>query len=67
MLKAYIDASYCVQVDARSHSGTDITLGKSPIYVKSSKQKLVVKLSVEGEQVSLSDNNSQVTWSGEFF
>jgi len=66
ILKAYIDASYGVHVDARSHSGISITLGKGPIYVKSGKQKLVVKSSMEGEQVSLLDNSSQSIWSREF-
>ena len=62
----HIDAAYGVHVDAKSHSGSNQTLGRGSIYVKSSKQKLVTKSSTEAEQVSLSDNSSQVIWTREF-
>jgi len=62
----HIDAAYGVHHDAKSHSGSNQTLGRGPIHVKSSKQKLVVKSSTEAEQVSLSDNSSQVIWTREF-
>ena len=65
-VKTHVDAAYGVHHDAKSHSGVSSTLGKGPIYVKSSKQKLVTKSSTEAEQVSLSDNSSQVIWTREF-
>jgi len=37
VVKAYIDASYGVHIDARSRTGSNITLGRGPIFVKSSK------------------------------
>ena len=63
---AYIDASHAVHDNHRSHSGTIITLGKGPIYQKSSSQKINTKSSTESEIVALSDNSSQVIWTRNF-
>jgi hypothetical protein len=64
---AFIDASYGVHADGKSHSGAVITLGKhGPVHAKSNKQKLVTKSSTEAELVSLSDNISQVIWTRDF-
>ena len=64
---AFIDASYGVHADGKSHSGAIITLGKhGPVHAKSNKQKLVTKFSTEAELVSLSDNVSQVIWTRDF-
>lgn len=63
---AYIDASYGVHADAKSHTGTLITLGKGPVFVKSAKQKVVSKSSTEAELIGLSDGASQVLWMREF-
>ena len=62
----HIDAAYGVHADAKSHSGSDQTLGRGAIHVKSSKQKFVVKSSTEAEQVSLTDNSTQTIWTREF-
>ncbi len=61
-----IDASYGVHSDGKSHSGMVVSVGEGPIFVKSSKQKIVTKSSYEAELVALSDNASQVLWSREF-
>jgi ATP-dependent protease HslVU (ClpYQ) peptidase subunit len=58
----YIDASYGVHADLKSHSGSVIGIGKGPIYAKSSTQKLNTKSSSEAELVALSDNTAQVIW-----
>jgi hypothetical protein len=64
---AFVDASYGVHADGKSHSGSIITLGKhGPVHAKSNKQKLVTKSSTEAELVSLSDNISQVVWTRDF-
>jgi len=63
---SHVDASYGVHPDGKSHSGMCIALGEGPIYVKSSKQKIVTKSSTEAELVALSDGCSQVIWSREF-
>ena len=62
----YIDASYGVHVDGKSHTGTVITLGKGIVYAKSSKQKVVSKSSTEAELIGLSDSASQVIWTRDF-
>lgn len=58
----YIDASYAVHPDFRSHSGVCISLGKGPIFVGSSKQKINTKSSTEAEIVALSDKLGEVIW-----
>ena len=61
---AYIDAAYGVHTSSgKSHSGCAIVLGGGgPVFVKSTKQKIVVKSSTEAELVALSDNTSQAIW-----
>ena len=63
---AYIDASYGVHQDARSHSGVMITLGRGPVFAKSARQKIVTKSSHEAELVAASDGGSQVLWARSF-
>lgn len=53
---AYVDASYGVHSDMKSHTGSVISLGKGTIYGKSSTQKLNTKSSTESELVGLSDS-----------
>ena len=65
-LHAFIDASYGVHADAKSHSGMFITLGRGPFLVSSSKQKINSKSSYEAELVALSDKGSAVIWIREF-
>jgi len=62
----YIDASYEVHLDGKSHTGTAISLGKGVVYAKSAKQKIVTKSSAEAEMMGLSDSSSQVIWSRDF-
>ena len=63
---AYVDASYGVHWDAKSQTGLSISLGKGPIFAKSTKQKLVSKSSTEAELIGLSDSFSQAIWTREF-
>jgi hypothetical protein len=65
-VKSYIDASYGVHQDMKSHTGCVITLGKGMIYAKSSTQKLTTKSSTEAELVALSDSSNQVLWTRQF-
>ena len=65
-VNAYIDASYAVHSDFKSQSGVVICVGDGPIYVESSKQKLVSKSSTEAELIALSDGISQVIWTRQF-
>ena len=54
---AYIDASFAVNTDAKSHTGAIISLGPNggTLYAKSSKQKLVTWSSTEAELVAVHD------------
>ena len=63
---AYVDASYGVHEDFKSHTGSVIGIGKGPIYAKSSGQKLNTKSSAEAELVGLSDSVGQVIWTRNF-
>ena len=65
-LLVYVDASYGVHCDAKSHTGMSIALGKGPIFAKSSKQRLVSKSSTEAELIGLSDSATQAIWTRNF-
>lgn len=54
-LCVYCDASFAVHPNMRSHSGAIITVGDTPVFFKSNKQKLNTKSSTEAELVAVSD------------
>jgi hypothetical protein len=54
-LHAYIDASYAVHSDLKSHSGVMFSIGTGPIYVSSTKQSCVSKSSTEAELIAFTD------------
>lgn len=62
LVYGYIDSSYGVHTDMKSHTGCVIGLGKGPVYSKSSTQKLNTKSSCEAELVGISDSSGQVIW-----
>jgi hypothetical protein len=47
-------------VDGKSHTGNFITLGRGPVFIRSTKQKIVTKSSTEAELVALSDEAGSV-------
>ena len=51
----WIDASYAVHNDMRSHTGGTMSLGRGVIHSKSSKQRINTKSSTESEVVGVSD------------
>ena len=63
---AYVDASYGVHSDMKSHTGAMITLGRGPVFAKSTVQKLNTVSSAESELVALSESVGQVLWTREF-
>jgi hypothetical protein len=65
-IQAYIDASYGVHSDFKSHSGMVISIGVGPVDLRSTKQKLTTKSSTESELVSLSDMCGRVIWQRDF-
>jgi hypothetical protein len=59
-VNSYIDASYSVHKDKKSHAGCVITLGA--IYSKSSTQKLNTLSSTEAKLVAVTEASYQVLW-----
>ena len=56
VVSTYIDTAYGVHTTSgRSYTGCTITLGRAPVHIKSSKQKIVTKSSTEAELMGLSD------------
>ena len=66
MILAYIDASHAIHDDCKSHTGVVISMGKGPIYIKSTSQKINTRSSTESELVALSDSITQVIWARNF-
>jgi hypothetical protein len=62
----YVDASFAVHKDMKSHTGGIISLGKGSVNVSSKKQQLMTKSSTESELVGLSDQLPQVIWTRNF-
>ena len=61
-IKWYVDASFAVHKDMRSHTGGFMTMGTGRAYVQSSKQKLKTKISTEAEIVGVYDVLIQIIW-----
>jgi hypothetical protein len=56
----FVDASYGVNVDGRSHTGSCVVIGDlGAVHCRSSKQQIVTKSSMEAELVGLSDSANQ--------
>jgi len=62
----WVDSSYGVHPDMRSHSGICMTFGKGVAYSESSKQKLNTKSSTEAELVAIDDGMGHVLWMNHF-
>ena len=58
--KWWVDSSYAVHPDMKSHIGIYMTLGKGAMYTASCKQKLNTKSSTEAELVAVDDMMGQV-------
>jgi hypothetical protein len=59
-VRLFVDASYGVHVDGRSHTGSCVVIGDlGVVRCRSSKQTVVTKSSTEAELVGLSDSANQ--------
>ena len=59
---SWVDASYAVHMDMKSHTGAVSSFGRGVICTKSSKQKLNTKSSTEAELVGASDYLPYYIW-----
>jgi hypothetical protein len=66
LVKWWVDGSFAVHADMRSHTGGTMTLGKGSIYSTSTRQKLNTKSSTEAELVGVDDVMPQILWTRYF-
>ena len=64
--KSWVDVSYRVHEDCKSHTGGAISWGRGVLLTKCQKQKLNVKSSTEGKIVGVSDFLPNMIWSRMF-
>ena len=62
VIKWYVDASFAVHPDFRSHTGSVMTYGKGVPISQSHKQKLNTRSSTEAEVVGVDDAMSPILW-----
>jgi Reverse transcriptase (RNA-dependent DNA polymerase) len=65
-LSVYIDASFGVHQDRKSHSGVFTTMGRGATYTKSTTQKINTTSSCEAELVAISKGLQQSLWARSF-
>ncbi|KAL7574572.1 hypothetical protein ACA910_015922 [Epithemia clementina (nom. ined.)] len=65
-LKSWVDASYAVHSDLKSHIGGAMSLGRGAFCCKSAKQRLNTKSSTEAELVGISDYLPKIIWARMF-
>jgi hypothetical protein len=65
-IRTWVDASYAVHPDMKSHTGGLISFGTGGLMCKSSKQKLNTKSSTEAELVGASDYLPNLMWAHKF-
>jgi hypothetical protein len=66
IIKWWVDASYGVHEDMRSHTGGVMSMGTGAAYSTSKKQKLNTKSSTEAELVGIDDVLPQALWTKYF-
>ena len=65
-MKSWVDVSYGVHDDCRSHTGGAISFGWGVLLTKCQKQKLNTKSSTEAEIVGVSDYLPNMIWARMF-
>jgi hypothetical protein len=66
IVKWWVDASFAVHHDIKSHTGGAMSLGKGSVYSTSVRQKLNMKSSTEAELVGVDDVMPQIIWTRYF-
>ena len=62
VIKWYVDASFAVHPDFKSHTGATMTMGRGAIQSISRKQKLNTRSSTEAELVAVDDASVMILW-----
>jgi hypothetical protein len=65
-MRWWIDASFAVHRDMKSHSGLTMLMGKGSIISSSTRQKMDTKSSTEAELVGVDDGMGLITWTRNF-
>jgi Reverse transcriptase (RNA-dependent DNA polymerase) len=66
VLRWWVDASFAIHPNMRSHTGAVLSLGKGAVYGMSNKQKINTKSSCEAELVGVDDALPMVLWTVQF-
>ena len=66
VIKWYVDSSFAVHKDMRSHTGAVMTLGNGAIISESTKQKVNARSSTEAEMIAVDDSISKILWTKRF-
>ena len=62
VVKWFVDASFAVHDDFKSHTGAVMTMGKGAMQALSRKQKLNTRSSTESELVGVDDISTMILW-----
>jgi len=62
----WVDGSFAVHRDLRSHTGSVLSLGKGAVIAQSSKQKLNTRSSTEAELIAVDDTMGNLMWTMNF-
>ena len=66
VIRWWVDASFAVHQDMRSHTGGAMSLGRGAIYSTSTRHKLNTKSSTEAELVGVDDVMPMILWTRQF-
>ena len=66
IIRWWIDASFAVHWDKKSHTGITMSMGKGSPISSSTRQKLNTKSSTEAELVGVDDGMALITWTRNF-
>jgi hypothetical protein len=66
VMKWWVDASFAVHPDMKSHTGATGSMGKGSVYSTSTRQKINTKSSTEAELVAVNDIMPMVLWTRYF-
>lgn len=65
-IKWWVDASFGVHPDCRSHTGATMSLGAGSIYSSSTKQKINGRSSTEAKLIGINDALTMILWTRHF-